>query len=212
MLFILVDYKSLNNLYEKYNSCGKMEVRKLEAEAYLSELKREWPEIFRIYEKLNKGETLNTLDMEWIEEISKESGWSVDDVVDEIKNADKEPSSRIEIYQRMFEEYYNEAKELEKKGDRRQAGEKIWGAITALIKLFAAKKGVGVIYWSAGEMDRFISSNVEEKYKKLFRELLYKGQILHFNFYEDNLSEEGFKETFDEVVQLIEEAKKIVVG
>jgi len=189
-----------------------MELRKLEAEAYLSELKREWPEIFRIYEKLNRGETLNILDKEWIEEISKESGWSVDDVVDEIKNADKEPSSRIEKYQKMFGEYYNEAKELEKKGDRRQAGEKIWGAITALIKLFAAKKKVGIIYWSAGKMDRFISSNVEEKYKKLFRELLYKGQILHFNFYEDNLSEEGFKETFDEVVQLIEEAKKIVVG
>jgi len=50
----------------------------------------------------------------------------MDDVVDEIKNVDKEPSSRIEKYQKMFEEYYNEAKELEKKGDRRQAGEKIW--------------------------------------------------------------------------------------
>ena len=48
------------------------------------------------------------------------------------------------------------------------------------------------------------------KNKKIFRELLYKGQILHFNFYEDNLSEEGFKETFNEVVKLIEEAKKVV--
>jgi len=79
-----------------------------------------------------------------------------------------------------------------------------------LIKLFAAEKRVGIIYWSAGEMDRFISNNIEKRYKKLFRELLDKGQILHFNFYEDNLSEEGFKERFDEVVQLIEEAKKIV--
>lgn len=81
-----------------------VELRKLGTEAYLSELKREWPEIFRIYEKLNKGETLNTLDKEWIKEISKESGWSMDNVIDEIKNADKEPSSRIEKYQKMFEE------------------------------------------------------------------------------------------------------------
>jgi len=85
------------------------------------------------------------------------------------------------------------------------------GVITALIKLFAAKKRVGIIYWSAGEIDRFISNNVEKRYKKLFRELLDKGQILHFNFYEDNLSEEGFKERFDEVVQLIEEVKKIIL-
>jgi len=176
----------------------------------LTEELKDWPEVVEIHKKLAKGEKLNTKDLQWIEEISKESGWSVDDVVDEIKNVDKALSSRIEKYQKMFEEYYNEAKDLEKKGDRKQAGEKIWGAITALIKLFVAKKGVGIIYWSAGEMDRFISGNVEKRYKKLFRELLDKGQILHFNFYEDNLSEEGFKERFDEVVQLIEEARKIV--
>ena len=52
-----------------------LELRKWDAEAsYLSELEREGPEIFRIYEKLNKGETLNTLDMEWIDELSKETG------------------------------------------------------------------------------------------------------------------------------------------
>jgi len=115
MLFILVDYKSLNNLYEKYNSCGKMEVRKLEAETYLSESKREWPEIFRIYEKLQRSETLNTLDMEWIDELSKETGCSVDAVMDEIKNLDKEPSTRVEKYQKIFDEYYKEAKELREK-------------------------------------------------------------------------------------------------
>ena len=127
----------------------------------IEELK-DWPEVVEVHKKLEKGEKLNAQDLQWIEEISKESGWSVDDAVDEIKK-DKEPSSRIEKYQKMLVEYYNEAKDLEKKGDRRQAGEKIWGAITALIKLLVAKKGVGVIYWSAGEMYRFISSNVEGK-------------------------------------------------
>jgi len=99
--------------------------RKLEAEDHLSELKREWPEIFRIYEKLNRGETLNTLNMEWIDELSKEIGWSADAVMDEIKNLDKEPSSRVEKYQKIFEEYYKEAKELKDKKDYRQAGEKL---------------------------------------------------------------------------------------
>jgi len=46
----------------------------LKAETYLSELKEEWPEVIRIYEKLRRGETLSPLDMEWIEELSKETG------------------------------------------------------------------------------------------------------------------------------------------
>jgi len=82
----------------------------------LTEELKDWPEVVEIHKKLAKGEKLNTKDLQWIEEISKESGWSMDDVVDEIKNVDKAPSSRIEKYQKMFEEYYNETKDLEKKG------------------------------------------------------------------------------------------------
>lgn len=76
-----------------------------------------WPEIVNIHDKLMKGESLNTLDKDWINELSKEIGWSAEDTMDEIKNLDKEPSSQIERYRQLFEKYYNEALKLKEKKD-----------------------------------------------------------------------------------------------
>jgi len=193
----------------------------LESQAYLSDLKREWPEIFRIYEKLRRGETLNTLDMEWIEEISKETGWSVDAVMDEIKNLDKEPSSSLETYQKLFDEYYKEAKELKEKKDYRQAGEKLWGAVTALIKIYAAKKGIPIKVWNHGKLFNFVVKNVSDKPVKLpdgstislsdaFYDLLLNAGVLHVNFYEDNLCDEAFEKAFNKAVELIDKIKKVI--
>ena len=194
----------------------------MKAETYLSELKEEWPEIVRIYDKLRRGETLNTLDMDWIDELSKETGWSVDAVMDEIKNLDKEPSSRVEKYQKTFDEYYKEAKELRDKKDYRQAGEKLWGAVTALIKLYSAKKGISIEVWDHAKLFRFVSNNVSDELitlpdgskislRKAFYNLLSNGNMLHKNFYENDLDEKSFNEYFNTVTELIDAIKKIVV-
>ena len=102
----------------------------------------DWPEIVTIHDKLIRGESLNTLDKDWINELSKEIGWSLDDVMDEIKNLDKEPSTQEERYKQLFEKYYQEALKLKEKKDYVEAGEKLWGAVTALVKLYAAKKHI----------------------------------------------------------------------
>ena len=60
----------------------------------------------------------------------------------------------------MFEEYYKEAKELKEKKDYKQAGEKIWGAITALIKLYAGKRGIRVTAWTHAKLYDFVDNNV----------------------------------------------------
>jgi len=49
-------------------------------------------------------------------------------------------------YRMLFEKYLEEAKRRKEAGDTEQAGEKLWGAITALIKLYAAKKGVPIVH------------------------------------------------------------------
>jgi len=186
-----------------------------------SELKEEWPEIVRIYDKLCRGETLSPLDIDWIDELSKETGWSVDAVMDEIKNLDKEPSTRVEKYQKIFDEYYKEAKELREKKEYSQAGEKLWGAVTALIKLYAAKKGIRIEVWDYAKLFRFISNNVGDEQielqgsrislKEAFYDLLSHGNMLHKNFYENDLDEKSFDEYFNTVTELIEAIKKIVI-
>lgn len=174
------------------------------------ELIHEWPEVVTISMKLIRREELNKCDKIWIRELAIASGWREDDIVDELENISVDPSERIERYKTLFEDYYKEAQDHKERGDTRQAGEKIWGAVTALIKLYASIKGIPIIHWSISKLDSFIENNVEEKYRKLFRDLLDKAHVLHEHFYEGHLSPKGFEERWKEVVDLIEKVKEIV--
>ena len=69
------------------------------------------------------------------------------------------PRTRAERYRRLLEKYLAEADELYQKGDI-QAGEKLWGATTALVKLYAALRNVPVIRWSRGKIGKFIENIV----------------------------------------------------
>jgi hypothetical protein len=109
--------------------------------------------------------------------------------------------------QSLFSE---KSEKLKEKGDFRQAGEKLWGAVTALIKHYAAIKNVFIPHWGRGKIDNFIANNVEEKYKELFRNLLDNAEALHENFYEGDLSEKAFEERWRKTLKLLEEAGKIV--
>jgi hypothetical protein len=57
------------------------------------------------------------------------------------------------------------------------------GAVLALVKLYAAIRGVFVARWNRSKIDGFIASDVEPEYRKLFRELVDGGHVLHEHFY-----------------------------
>lgn len=175
-----------------------------------AELFREWPEVVVISRKLVCGEELSGHEEEWIDELAKACGWSVSDVVEELENIDVNPINRVERYKELFEEYYEEAKRFKEMSDTRQAGEKIWGAVVALIKLYAATKGVFIVHWSMRRLDNFITYNIEAKYKDLFRDLLDKAHRLHEHFYEGDLDERSFEERWVRVIEYLEKARRIV--
>ena len=129
-----------------------------------------------------------------------------------MKHIDRDPSERVDRYRELFEKYFREALKLKKVGDTQQAAEKIWGAVTALIKLYAALKGVPVVYRSTGKIDRFITYNVEKRYRRLFRDLVDKGRRMHEHFYEANLDPRTFEERWNDLLEHLEKAKKIVLG
>ncbi len=87
------------------------------------------------------GEELGGEDRLWINELAEATGWSEDDIVDDLRNIDVDPSGRAEKYKELFERYYAEAKKRKEEGDTRQAGEKLWGAVVSLIKLCCGKGG-----------------------------------------------------------------------
>jgi hypothetical protein len=170
----------------------------------------EWPEVVEIAEKLRRNEELTKKDREWIKELAEATGWDADDIADDLKNLDADPATRAERYRRLHEEYFKKAKEFKEKGDKEQASEKLWGAITALVKFYAGVRGVPVVHWSKGKMDKVITKNFEEKLRELFRDLLDKGQVFHEYFYEGIEDEETFEERWEKTVKLLEDVRRLL--
>jgi len=175
----------------------------------MQELLREFPELIPLVEKLVEEKPLDEVDKSSLRELVEATGWSFDDVVDDLRNVWRDPSERVDKYRSMFEKYYGEALELINK-DPRQAAEKLWGAITALVKLHAALKGVFIAHWSHGKLYNYVTHNVEERYRKLFYDLLKTGEVLHRYFYEGDLDRDTLNIHWTEALKLLDEAKQIV--
>jgi hypothetical protein len=165
----------------------------------------------KIAEKLSLGEKLTEEDELWINELVEATGWDRNTIIGELMNISADPSKRVEKYKQLYEGYFKDAEKFKEEGDTKQAGEKLWGAVTALIKLYAAIKGIPILHWSRGRLERFITNNVEEKYKALFRDLLDKTQVFHEHFYEANLDDKTFEERWEETVKLLEKARGLTI-
>jgi uncharacterized protein YuzE len=167
----------------------------------------EWPEVAELALKLARGEKLSEREEAWLDELARETGWSREEVAEELASAGADPSSRVERYREVFERCYREALELAGR-DTRQAGEKAWGAAVALVKLHAAAKRVPIAHWDHGRLYNYVASSVESEHRELFRNLLRAAHVLHEHFYEGHLDAETFSQHFNDAVKLIEEAAK----
>lgn len=174
------------------------------------ELARDWPEVVVISVKLVQGRELDERDKLWLSEMAEACGWSVEDVAEDLVNLAIDPSERVERYRSLFEDYYGKALKHKAEEDTRQAAEKLWGAAVALVKLYAALKGVFIAHWSHSRLYNFIESNVEREYRELFAELLDSAFLLHEYFYESHLGPELFEFRWRKTLEFIEKAREIV--
>ena len=157
--------------------------------------------------RIKHGESLSRID-EGLRELSEVTGWSVEDIKEDLKNIDVDPSERVEHYRMLFEKCLKEATEHKEKGDTQQASEKLWGAITALVKLYAAMKGIPIMQRSHRKIEEFVRNNVEKELRPLFVNLLDKGDALHKHFYEGHMTPETFEIRWNQALKLIEEIRK----
>jgi hypothetical protein len=169
----------------------------------------EFPELFALVGKLVEKKPLDETDEANLRELAGATGWSVDDVVDDLRNGWGDPLGRVDRYREMFETYYREALELVDK-DSQQAAEKLWGAVTALVKLHASLKRVFFAWWDHGKLYNYVTHNVEEEYRELFYGLLMTGRELHRYFYEGDLDRDTFINFWNKAVELLEEAREVV--
>jgi len=105
---------------------------------YREKLYKEWPEIVQFSLKILNNENLNDEDELWIKELAEASGWDKEDIIEELKNIDSDPSERSERYRRLFEIYFNEAQEFKDKGDTKQASEKNLGCSFSINKVLCS--------------------------------------------------------------------------
>jgi len=204
---ILTRHGSVENVKYRETSYGMVKVD-YAITASLEPL-REFPELVPLVEKLVKRRPLDEIDKSNLSELVEATGWSIEDVVDDLRNVWRNPSERVDRYRNMFEKYYDEALELVDK-DPQQAAEKLWGAITALIKLHASLKGVFIAHWEHEKLYNYVTNNVEERHRKLFHDLLKTGEVLHRYFYEGGLDRGTFNIFWTEALELLDQAKQVV--
>ena len=84
----------------------------------------EFPELFSLVEKLIEKKPLDETDEANLRELVEATGWSVEDVTDDLRNGWGDPLGRVDRYRELFEKYYSETLELVDR-DSRQAAEKL---------------------------------------------------------------------------------------
>jgi len=124
-----------------------------------------------------------------------------EDIKEELVNLDVDPTEREKRYYKLFMKYFREAGEL-KKNDYVQAAEKLWGAVTALIKAYFSRRGVFVAHWSRSKIYNAVDNNIEKRYRQKFYDLLTYGGELHEHFYEKSLTKRKIRTTMGTVYQV----------
>ena len=115
---------------------------------------------------------------------------------------DLDPKTRLKIYAGLFKKYHLEAKKLAEKGDIVQAGEKYWGAITALLNIVGELKNVSHYshsdYWDIMEM--IIAETQDDEIRRLFA----TAEKMHANYYHGFIRKENFPSYTKDAEKLIQ--------
>ena len=144
---------------------------------------------------------------ELISAIAKRKAKGVEEIILECITKDVDPSMRVEVYMKLHEKYLKDAEELYAKGELAQAGEKYWGAITALLNAIGERKG-----WSHythrdyAEIVEKLSEELREPIGRLFA----STERLHANYYHNFLTKVNFEAHREDAIKLVQKLKSLI--
>lgn len=142
---------------------------------------------------------------ELLSAIAKRKGKSVEEVILDSIAKDLDPNVRIEVYVKLHEKYLKEAEELYSKGDLAQAGEKYWGAVTALLNAVGEERGWGhYTHRDYAEIVERLSEELKEPLGRFFASV----ERLHVNYYHNFLTKVNFEAHKEDALKLIERLKR----
>jgi len=136
-----------------------------------------------------------------LKKIAEERGSSVEELVIDALTRQLDPDVRVKVYVELHEKYLKEAEELYKRGDLAQAGEKYWGAVTALLNAIAEKRGwKHYSHRDYAEIVERLSEEVGEPLGRLFASC----ERLHSDFYHNFLTRLNFDAHGEDSLRLVE--------
>ncbi|MEM3833722.1 MAG: PaREP1 family protein [Thermofilum sp.] len=119
-----------------------------------------------------------------------------------------DPLDRVDAYLKLHEKYLKETEELYAKGDLQQAGEKYWGAVTALLSAVAEKRGLP--HHSHRDYAEIIELLHEERGDAELPRLFASAERLHANFYHGFLKMPSFEIHRRDALKLVEKLKLLL--
>ena len=135
-------------------------------------------------------------------------GRDVEEFLLELVASRLDPSERIDVYLALHEKYLREAESLYEIGDLAQAGEKYWGAVTALFNAIAEKRGMP--HYSHRDYAVIIEALYAETKDKELLVGFSLAERLHANFYHNFMKRESFELHRDAVLKLVEKLKRFL--
>ena len=96
-----------------------------------------------------------------------------------------DPKTRIKTYLNLYRKYLREAEELYRKGDHIQAGEKLWGAIAALLNTIGELEDKP--HYQHSDYWEIIEDLVRETGDPEYSTLFTLAEKLHANYHDSSL-------------------------
>jgi len=141
-----------------------------------------------------------------LEREAKRLGLSLEEYVFELILKNLDPTERAREYVEIAMSLLEQAVEELRRGDVRQAAEKVWGATALVVKAYASWRD-GKRLVSYGELWEYKRVMVKEL-GKWVSDSWYAGHSMHTCFYEAWCTQEDVEEALERVRKLVEEIKK----
>lgn len=138
-------------------------------------------------------------------------GRDVEEFIIDLIVRELDPPRRVEVYLRLHEDYLRSAEELYSKGNLTQAGEKYWGAVTALLNAIAELRG-GWEHYSHRDYDVIVGRLYKEINDKSILIDFSMAERLHANFYHNFMGKEEFEVHRQAALELIERLRAVIKG
>jgi len=148
--------------------------------------------------------------VERLEKEARKLGLSIEEYVLELMLRDLDPSERVREYIEAAKDLLEQAKEELRKGDVRQAAEKLWGATALAVKAYAAWRD-GKRLTSHGELWEY-KRRIEKELGEWVSDAWNAGQSMHICFYEGWCAAQDVEVAIKRVERLVHEIEKRVIA